>query len=248
MVCGWAKDFSGWVVDYGTWPDQGRPVFYQSDLAHKISELLPGAAWEEAFVLAHNQLEEYLFSKWPDLDLLLKDWSDGQHKPRIESQVMASSQRNRIRPTKQAAPKPGKKPVHLWGHDRRDRNNGQHWVERRTETPVNVQYDANFWKTHSARRLLTTIGAPSALVFPGTDPNANRLLAEHCTAEQPKQVTYDGASGILWEQPPGRDNDWWDCLVGCTAGASMVGCVLQGETATATKTQKRTFQMPGAVR
>ena len=248
MVCAWAKDFSGWVVDYGTWPDQGRPVFYKSDLARKINELLPGASWEEAFVLAHNQLEEMLFARYPELDLVLKDWSDGQHKPRIESQVQASANRHRLRPSKQASPKPGRKPVHLWGNDRKDRQNNQHWVEKRSETPVNVMYDANYWKTHTARRLLTTVGAPSSLVLPGTEPNANRLLVEHLTAEQPKAVTYDGANGTVWELMPGRDNDWFDTLVGCTAAASMVGCVLAGESNVGSVKQRRVFSIPGAAR
>ena len=247
-VCGWAKDFTGWVIDYGTWPDQERPVFYKSDLARKIPQLLPEASWEEAFVLAHNQLEDHLLERYPNLDLLLKDWSDGQHKPRIESQVLASKNKHRLRPSKQTAVKPGKKPVHLWGNDKKDRHNYQHWVERRSESPVNVHVDANFWKTHTARRLLTTVGAPSSLVLPGSEPNENRLLVEHLTAETPKQMTYDGASGTVWEQPPGRDNDWWDCIVGCTAAASMVGCVLQGEKVMSSKPERRQFALPGAVR
>ncbi|MFN9289087.1 MAG: hypothetical protein ACK6EB_13520, partial [Planctomyces sp.] len=35
MVCAWERDFSGVIVDYGTWPDQGRPIFYKSDLVRR---------------------------------------------------------------------------------------------------------------------------------------------------------------------------------------------------------------------
>jgi len=247
MVCAWAKDFSGWVVDYGTWPDQCRPVFYKSALAQTIGDQLPGAAWEEAFVHAHNELESELFTRFPNLDLLLKDWADGGQKTRIQSQIMGSANRSRIRPSKGSAQKPGRKPVHLWGDPYRDRHNGQQWVERRTDDPVHVQYDANHWKTAAARRLQTVVGAPSALVLPGSDPLANRLLVEHLTAENPKHMIYDGASGITWEQPPGRDNDWWDTLVGNTLAASMLGCGIAGET-TSAGNQRRTFSLPGAVR
>ena len=246
MVAAFAKDFSGWVVDYGTWPDQQRPVFYKSNLAAHISDLLPGASWEEAFVLAHNQLEQYLFREFPDLDLTLKDWSDGGQKPRIESQVMASPDRSRLRPSKGFAPKPGRKPVHLWGDAVRDRHNGCGWVERRSETPVHVQYNVNEWKSHAARRLLTTVGAPSAITLPGKDENANRLLVEHLTAEIPKSIVYDGAAGVAWELLAGRDNDWFDCFVGCCVGASMLGCGIAGEKP-AVK-QLRTFTLPGGVR
>lgn len=248
MVCGWAKDFSGWIVDYGTWPDQRRDVFYKSDLADTISQQLPGASWEEAFVNAHNQLEKKLFAEFPNIDLVLKDWSDGQQKPRIESQVMASAYRRLIRPSKGSAPKPGKKPVHLWGDPLKDRHAGAEWVERRTETPTHLQFNANVWKSHAARRLLTTIGAPSAVSLPGTNERANRLLCEHLTAEIPKQITYDGASGIVWEWIVGRDNDWWDCFVGNTLAASVLGCGIQGEIRPSQSQQRRVVNIPQRAR
>ncbi|MFO0201804.1 MAG: terminase gpA endonuclease subunit [Alphaproteobacteria bacterium] len=246
MVCSWERDFSGCIVDYGTWPDQGRPVFYKSDLARRLSQDKPGVSWEEAFVHAHNCLEADLLQRFPQLDLILKDWSDGEQKPRIQSQVLASANRTRIRPSKGFGPKPGRKPVHLWGEPQKDRQTGQYWVERRADHPVHVQYDANIWKSHAARRLLTTPGAPSAVLLPGTDERANRLLVEHLTAEIPKAISYDGAHGVAWEQTPGRDNDWWDCFVGCNVAASICGVGVANER-TGSK-QRRTFALPGGVR
>ncbi len=140
--------------------------------------------------------------------LFLKDWSDGGQKPRIESQVSASANRSRIRPSKGFAPRPGRKPVHLWGDQHRDRQTGAYWLEKRSEGIHHVQYDTNIWKSHAARRLITTIGAPSAVLLPGNDERANRLLAEHFTSESPKAVSYDGATGVAWELLVGRDNDW----------------------------------------
>ncbi|MFN9293684.1 MAG: hypothetical protein ACK6EB_36860, partial [Planctomyces sp.] len=150
----------------------------------------------------------------------MKDWSDGGQKPRIESQVSASANRSRIRPSKGFAPRPGRKPVHLWGDQHRDRQTGAYWLEKRSEGIHHVQYDTNIWKSHAARRLITTIGAPSAVLLPGNDERANRLLAEHFTSESPKAVSYDGATGVAWELLVGRDNDWWDCFVGCNVAAS----------------------------
>lgn len=246
MVCAWAKDFTGWIVDYGTWPDQGRPTFYKSDLAQRISQQLPHASWEEAFVHAHNQLESDLTRAYPQLDIILKDWSDGQQKPRVSSQVQASAFRSRIRPSKGHAPKPGRKPVHLWGDPHRSRHSGQNWVEHRHEQPHNVAFDANIWKSHAARRLLTTVGAPSSVLLPGNDERANRLLVEHLTSENPKAVTYDGAAGVVWELAVGRDNDWWDCYVGNCVAASVCGVGMAGEAPA--KPERRQFALPGGVR
>jgi hypothetical protein len=246
MVCAWERDFSGVIVDYGTWPDQGRPIFYKSDLVRRISQEKPGASWEEAFAHAHNELERELVQRFPELDLILKDWSDGGQKPRIESQVSASANRSRIRPSKGFAPRPGRKPVHLWGDQHRDRQTGAYWLEKRSEGIHHVQYDVNIWKSHAARRLITTIGAPSAVLLPGNDERANRLLAEHFTSETPKAVSYDGATGVAWELLVGRDNDWWDCFVGCNVAASICGVGVANER-TGSK-QRRTFALPGGVR
>ena len=244
VVVAWQKDMSGWIVDARTWPDQGRPVFYKGDLAATISQQMPGASWEEAFVHAHNELERELFADYPELDLMLKDWSDGGQKPRIESQIAASANKTRIRPTKGFAPKAGRKPVHLWGDGVRDRHNGQNWVERRSESPVHVQYDVTLWKSHAARRLLTTPGAPSAVLLPGSDERANRLLVEHLTSE--KDYIDKNTDAVVWKQTPGRDNDWFDCFVGNCMAASMLGCTLNGEKAAAKVV--RTFALPGARR
>lgn len=237
-VVAWRTDMTGWVVDWGAWPEQPRPHFFKSDIPRKISAELPGAAWEEAFVLAHNQLDQRLLgTEWPvegggtrGIDLLLKDWSDGQHRPRIESQVMASPFKSRIRPAQGRTVKPGGKPIHLYGDIHRDRTLiGGCWIERRTTQPNHVQVDTNMAKAITCRRLQTVVGAPSALVFPGDDESELTMLIEHLTAERAEVWKINEAEGILYQQIPGRDNDFFDCLVGNTVAASMLGCALAGE-------------------
>ena len=237
MVCAWQQSsFTGWVVDWGTWPDQGRQQFYKSDLQRMLEHELPEASWEEAFANAHNRLDDVLMThEFPiegggtrQIDLMLKDWSDGGQKKIIEGQVAVSKHRARIRPSKGFAPKPGKKPLHFYGDAQKDRHTQSHWVERRSESPVHVQFDANYWKTHACRRLRVVPGAPSALMLPGDSEQPLLLLAEHLTAEIAKPIVYDGSPGIVYEAIPGRDNDWFDTLVGCAVGASMLGCSMTG--------------------
>ncbi|MEI8018224.1 MAG: terminase gpA endonuclease subunit [Schlesneria sp.] len=251
MVCAWEKDFTGVIVDYGTWPDQKMGVFYKSHLRYTLEEQLTGRSWEEAFVHAHNELEKYLLRDWTkedgtkrQIDLLLKDWSDGGHKARIESQVNASPQKPRIRPSKGFAPKPNKKPVHLWGDAKVDRHTFSNWLEKRTDNPIHVQFDSNKFKSHIARRLTTTPGAPSSLLLPGNDSNELQMLADHLTSEQRKPIIWDGTPGEVWELTPGRDNDWFDTLVGNGVAASMLGCVLSGETTQTNDVKRRVVEIP----
>lgn len=238
VLCGWMTDFSGWCIDFGTWPQQPRAHFRKEDAPCTIQQLLPDRSWEEAFVLAHNQLDSYLLdTHWPivgggtkTVDLLLKDWSDGQQAKRIKSQILSSTELRRIRPSKGFLVRPGGKPIHRFGDENRDRHTEGFWIERRTENPVHVQVDTNAAKEHTKRRLQTVVGAPSALLLPGSDEESLMMLAEHLTAEKAKEWTVNGIDGIYYEDIPGRDNDYWDCVVGNVVAASMLGCGLTGET------------------
>ena len=237
MVCAWTSEFSGWCVKAGTWPPQGRAIFYKEALLRTIEMELPGKSWEEQFVHAHNQLDDLLLgTEWPiegsgtrRIDLLLKDWSDGSHMARLRPQVMNSKHRALIRPAKGFAPKPGRKSVHDYGNDKRDRQIGCEWIERRTEQPYHVQFNANYWKLFAMRRLMTTPGAPASLMLPGHDERSLILLAEHLTSERAVTESRDGFDGIAFEELGNRDNDWWDTLVGNCVAASMLGCALVGE-------------------
>ena len=237
VLCGWMTDCTGWIVDFGTWPQQPRAHFRKEDAPCTIQQLLPDRSWEEAFVLAHNQLDSYLLdTHWPivgggtkTVDLLLKDWSDGQQAKRIKSQILSSTETRRIRPSKGFLVRPGGKPIHRFGDENRDRHTEGFWIERRTENPVHVQVDTNAAKEHTKRRLQTVVGAPSALLLPGSDEESLMMLAEHLTAEKAKEWTVNGIDGIYYEDIPGRDNDYWDCVVGNVVAASMLGCGLTGE-------------------
>ena len=254
-VVAWTSNFTGWVVDWGSWPDQGRSYFLKDDLRRKISAEMPGAAWEEAFVHAHNQLDQRLLgTDWPvehggtrPIDLLLKDWSEGSQRQLIGPQIMASSFRSRIRPAQGVGIKPGRKAIHLYGDIHRDRTivDG-YWIERRTTQPHHVQVDTNKAKGFLCRRLQTVIGAPSALVFPGDDERDLTMLIEHLTAEIAEVHKINEAEGIMYQAKLGRDNDLFDCVVGNTVAASMLGCALMGEPGK--RKEVKTFKLPAMSR
>lgn len=251
-VCAWANDFTGWLVDFGTWPDQGRAMFYKSDLSLTIQQCFPNVSWSEAFVMAHNELDKQLLRPYQtetgtrtmNVDLMLKDWSDGDHSNFVASQIAANPQRAIIRPSKGFAPRPGRKAVHLYGDTKKTRHTFNYWTERRDENPLHVQFDSNRWKRQLVNGLMTAPGAPSAMLLPGTDERDLLLLAEHLTAEQQKPMIYDGNSGVVFEHIPGRDNDWFDTLVGNKVAASMLGAILPGEAKQTNKPERRVVQLP----
>jgi hypothetical protein len=57
----------------------------------------------------------------------------------------------------------------------------------------------------------------------GEDAEPHRLLLDHLSSERPTLVTASGRSATQWELiTVGRDNHWWDCLVGAAVGANML--------------------------
>ena len=46
MVCGWEDNFTGYVLDYGTYPDQRQPYFTLRDVRKTLKLVHPGAGQE----------------------------------------------------------------------------------------------------------------------------------------------------------------------------------------------------------
>ncbi len=66
VVCAWTDDFTGYVVDYGTYPDQMRRYFTLRESARTMTAEFPGAGVEGVI---HADLEklasELLHATWP---------------------------------------------------------------------------------------------------------------------------------------------------------------------------------------
>jgi hypothetical protein len=101
-----------------------------------------------------------------------------------------------------------------------------------------LRFDANHWKTFAAARLAVGQGGRGCYTLFGAGAPADRqthqLIGEHWTAETPVPVTARERTVIEWINPPAKpDQHWWDCLVGATVAASVLGVSLKQAQATA---------------
>jgi len=46
MLCAWEENFTGYIIDYGTWPEQRRAYFTLRDLTSTLGRATPGAGLE----------------------------------------------------------------------------------------------------------------------------------------------------------------------------------------------------------
>ncbi len=251
MVAAWEPNFNGHVLDYGAWPDQGRPYYYLREARPTISQKLPGRG-----------LEGQLYGALEALTLLLlgREWrKDDGSKARVERCLIDASWGDSTDTVYQFAketpfsalvtPSHGhfigaaKTPMAEWAIRPGERT-GWNWVlSLPGKRPVrHVTFDANAWKSFTANRLATAKGDNGCVSLFGVAED-HRLLAEHLTAEYRIRMMGRGREVDEWKNRPGRENHFWDCLVGCAVGASFQGCVLRSSGAASAPAQPgKTFK------
>ena len=46
LIAAWEENFTGYILDYGTWPDQRRAYFTLRDIRRTLAQATPGAGWK----------------------------------------------------------------------------------------------------------------------------------------------------------------------------------------------------------
>ena len=90
------------------------------------------------------------------------------------------------------------------------------------------RFDANWYKTFAAKRLLADVGSVGAVTLFGDNPRKHSYLVSQLTSEYCYMDTaLDGSEKERWQTKPARsDNHLWDCFVGCCVVANFQGCVV----------------------
>jgi hypothetical protein len=242
LVAAWEDDFTGYIIDYGSYPEQHRPYFTAKDAKRTLAMLAKGTGLEGSIYAGLEKLtEELLGREWRRDDgaamrigraLIDANWGESTdviyqfcRQTRHAALVQPSHGRYigaSSRPFAEYERRPGE-------------TVGFHWRMPKIGAGRQVRHvitDTNFWKSFVHGRLATAIGDRSCLSLFGSDPEQHRLLAEHLTAEYRVPTTAQGRTVDEWKQRPHQpENHWLDCLVGSAAAASMVGVKATGEAA-----------------
>jgi hypothetical protein len=236
IVAAFADDFTGWVIDYGAYPDQRRRYFALKDAQPTFRQIYPNAGLEGAIYSALSDLTgDILARKWIRDDgaelyiercVIDSAWGDSTKtvyrfcKESQFARILLPSKGRGIsaaqRPFSEYRREPGVKLGFNW---RIFRIRGQ--MSSRL-----FEYDTNFWKSYFRSRLFTSPGDPGSLTIFGSDTEQHRLIAEHWSAEASTPTQGGGRRVDAWKLIPGRENHWLDGIVGCMAAASTLGCEL----------------------
>lgn len=231
-IVGWADNFSGSVIDYGTCPRQRRAYFSNRDASPSLSDAFPkGDVTARIYAGLKATTEAIIPRAYPrqgggELRIALCMIDTGHEGDTVYDFCRESRLTPFLMPHRGYGIGAKSNPMANWT-PRQGETKGTNW--RKTPTTgtgrgLHVISDVNWWKTFVAQRLMTPPGGVGRLTLFGTDPREHRLFADHLTAEHPEKTEGRGRELYEWSERPGKpDNHWFDCVVGCAIAASVLG-------------------------
>jgi hypothetical protein len=239
VVTAWEDNFTGYVIDYGEFPDQQRLYFTLRDARLTLPMVTKASGLEGAIYAGLETLtQEKLGREWQRDDgaalriercLIDANWGASTDviyqfcRQSAHASVVLPSHGRFVGASSQPFSEYKRHPGDRVGHNWRIPNvHGKRAVRH-------VVYDTNYWKSFIHARLAVTMGDKGCLSLYGDSAEKHRLFGEHLTAEYRVKTAGRGRTVDEWKILPERgDNHWFDCLVGCAVGASMQGVVLFG--------------------
>jgi phage terminase large subunit GpA-like protein len=239
VVAAWEDDFTGYVVDYGAFPDQRRPYFTLRDARRTLAAVTKSSGLEGSIYAGLESLTSLLLTReWKRDDgaalriercLIDANWGSSTdvvyqfcRQSAFASVVMPSHGRfvgASSQPFSEYRRKAGDRLGHNW---RVPNVQGKRAVRH-------VVYDTNYWKSFVHARLAVSMGDRGCLSLFGDSPDVHRLFAEHVSSEYRVKTEGRGRTVDEWKLRPERgDNHWFDGLVGCAVAGSMQGAMLPG--------------------
>lgn len=230
-ICWWTEDFTGGIVDYGTWPDQKKLTFKLRDASPTIRRATGLRAILPAVRRALDVLAtDILTRKYtrPDglvleVERLGEDANWGKATETVYEHAREHPLSSRIRPCHGKFVKPDK-PMSEWAVQPEEKA-GFHWVRKVGARAMRyLLVDTNFWKSFAHDGLALAFEERHSISLYSAKPHEHRLLAQHCSSEVRKTVEGKGGSVDLWTLPDSSpDNHYWDTLVGNCVIASEIG-------------------------
>ncbi|XZE35802.1 terminase gpA endonuclease subunit [Pirellulaceae bacterium SH501] len=239
VIAAWEDDFTGYVIDYGTYPDQNRAYFTLRDARQTLATAAEGTGLEGSIYAGLESLTNILLGReWCRDDgaamkiercLIDANWG---HSTNVVYQFCRQSPHASIllpshgrfvgassNPFSEYKRRPGDRVGLNW---RIPSVHGKRAIRH-------IVYDTNWWKSFMHARLAVAMGDRGCMSIFGSSSETHRMFAEQITSEYFIKTQGRGRTVDEWKARPEQpDNHWLDCLVGCAVAASMQGALLFG--------------------
>ncbi len=234
VVVAWTPTFTGYVLDYGTYPDQDRPDFTvrnaKPTLADKHPQAGPDGQKLEGIKFMTSKLLERHWARDDDTSaqIALCPVDAGYVRPIVHAAITATQQTARLAPSAGRGIGAKNLPFREFSYKRGDRK-GFYWgIFSRSREPLRtIEYDANYWKSRVHLGFATALGDPASISLWGHQREHTFFGAQICS-EYPTRVEANGRAVDEWMLRPGGENHWLDCMVGAAVAASVLGARIPG--------------------
>ena len=250
VVAAWEDDFTGYVIDYGTYPDQKRAFFKLRDAQPTLSHVATGAGLEGSIYAGLEALTNCCLGReWHRddgagmrIDRCLIDANWGSSTDVVYQFCRQSADSAVLLPSHGRFVGASSIPFSEYKRKLGDRV-GLNWRTPNVQgkrAVRHVVFDTNYWKSFVHTRLAVAMGDRGCLSLFGDSYAQHRLFAEHITAEYRVRTEGRGRTVDEWKlRAAAVDNHWLDCLVGCAVAASIQGAVLPGTDVRPTSRKQR---------
>jgi hypothetical protein len=239
VVAAWEDDFTGYVIDYGTYPDQKRTYFTLRDAQPTLAQVARNTGLEGSIYAGLETLTKKCLEKeWRRddgagmrIDRCLIDANWGSSTDVIYQFCRQSTHSAILLPSHGRFVGASTVPFSEYKRKQGDRV-GLNWRIPNVQGKRAVRhviFDTNFWKSFVHTRLQVSMGDRGCLSLFGDKPDFHRLFAEQVTAEYRVRTEGRGRTVDEWKiRPTGFDNHWLDGIVGVAVAASIQGVTLPG--------------------
>ncbi len=237
VVTAWEDDFTGYVIDYGTYPDQKRPYFTLRDAQITLAAATKGTGLEGSIYAGLQALTNACLSReWlrddgaaMRIERCLIDANWGTSTDLVYQFCRQSEHAGIVMPSHGRFVGASSQPFSEYKRKVGDRI-GHNWRVPNVQGKRAIRhalFDTNYWKSFVHARLAVPMGDRGCLSLFGDKPDQHRLFADHITSEYRVKTEGRGRTVDEWKMRPERgDNHWFDGLVGCAVAVSILGAAL----------------------
>ena len=233
LTMAWAPGFTGYVIDYGAWPDQQRRYFAYRDARYTLTTQYPGRDTEGALWAGLEDLVGMLATAsyvregggTMSHNRIAIDANNGNRTELIRRFIERSRYRSIILPWFGRAVKAKETPISM----RRMGNGcekGTEWMMSRPAGAMvpNLYGDVWYWGKRAIDALSLPIGSKGNVSLFQTEPDVHQMLADHIRAMYADAVSANGRTVFEFSKKPGNpDEHLWDCLLGNFVLADIEG-------------------------
>lgn len=231
-VVAWEQDATGYIIDYGAFPDQKINYYTNRKARHTLSKTYPSTTdlgsrlYAGLTDLCNEILEPRLRDDGIQIQVkrLFIDAGWGYSTKKVY-QFVREFERPEVMPYMGFGIKASSKPMAEYTCAAGELNFNHSRLTKVKDQPIRrADADVNYWKTKVIERLSLAPSAKGSLSLFKARPEHHKMIAEQLTAEMSILVKAPTREVSEWKHPNKHmDNHLFDCVVGASAAADMEG-------------------------